>query len=250
MHARLVVSAARAVARHDIKGGHNTGRRAQNLQKIMAGTGTNKGKALACMLKYTHDAFPFSEYMCGREWIWASIHAWQGNDHPVAPVIGDCGLSSDADDPNYNIASLPKCVVGGTPGTTRKEYSVAQVWRDFISDYGFFDSSGDVDTQFSHKLMELISSTYARRTTGFLGEDFDWREKLLEKYTSTLAGAWAPKDDPSKADPTWTAGYPMRPNAESNVFWEHEAFGDGGLTRSACNKILCPGIGFNCADVD
>ena len=71
---------------------------------------------------------------------------------------------------------------------------------------------------------------------------------------STLAGAWAPKDYRKKrvwSDPAWSADdHPMRPNAENKAFWEHEAFGDGGLTRSACNKILCPGIGFNCGDVD
>ena len=41
----------------------------------------------------------------------------------------------------------------------------------------------------------------------------------------------------------------MRPTAESNVFWEHEAFGDGGLTRQECNKLLCPGWGVKCGDI-
>ena len=193
--------------------------------------------------------------MCGREWVWASIFASKGGKHPVAPTIGDCGRTAPTspggdDDPNANIAGLPKCERSG------KEFSVAQVWRDFLSDYSFFDSSGNENPEYSHRLMELVSSTYARRTTGYVGEaeDFDWREKLIEKYTSTLAGAWAPKDYRKKrvwSDPAWSADdHPMRPNAENKAFWEHEAFGDGGLTRSACNKILCPGIGFNCGDVD
>ena len=105
---------------HPAAGGHGSDSAFWNIGQIAAGKHSGKTKNLKEALRQATTAtqveqaldkweaqvingWQGAQYsMCGREWMFASLGAAEGSDHPVAPLYGSC-VSGEEGKPNWDV---------------------------------------------------------------------------------------------------------------------------------------------------